>query len=140
MTQQTSHRVRTAILVVWIAGFLIGTTTHILDLVAGGFGTYAGFPSALRLFWVSLTVLDPLTAALLILRHRAGIVLALTVIVTDIAVNWTVFVTHGGHSLFGVGSQTLFAAILLTTASTLWRWFPTRSDLTTGPGPSSHGS
>ncbi|WP_345215563.1 hypothetical protein [Georgenia halophila] len=114
-------------MVVWIVGFLIGTTTHILDLVAGGLGTYAEVPTPLRLFWVSLTVIDPVTAALLALRRRAGIVLALIVILVDIAVNWTVFATVGGHPLFGVVNQTLFAAILLVTAPILWRWFPTPS-------------
>lgn len=115
------------ILVVWIVGFLIGTTTHVLDLVAGGLETYAEFPTALRLFWVSLTVIDPITAALLALRRRAGIVLALIVILADIAVNWTVFATVGGNPLFGVVNQTVFAAILLATAPILWRWFPTPS-------------
>jgi len=125
--QKTSHRLRTVILVVWIVGFLIGTTTHVLDLVAGGLETYAEFPTALRLFWVSLTVIDPITAALLALRRRAGIVLALIVILADIAVNWTVFATVGGNPLFGVVNQTVFAAILLATAPILWRWFPTPS-------------
>nr|WP_300146794.1 hypothetical protein [Propionicimonas sp.] len=127
MPQKTSHRLRTVILVVWIVGFLIGTTTHVLDLVAGGLETYAEFPTALRLFWVSLTVIDPITAALLALRRRAGIVLALIVILADIAVNWTVFATVGGNPLFGVVNQTVFAAILLATAPILWRWFPTPS-------------
>ena len=127
MPQKTSHRLRTVILVVWIVGFLIGTTTHVLDLVAGGLETYAEFPTALRLFWVSLTVIDPITAALLALRRRAGIVLALIVILADIAVNWTVFATVGGNPLFGVVNQTVFAAILLATAPILWRWFGTPS-------------
>ena len=122
--RETSASLRRAVLVVWIAGFLVGTTTHVLDLVAGLSETYAAFPKVLRLFWVSLTVLDPITAALLVLKRRVGIILALLVISADIAVNWTVFFTIGGLSLFGVVNQTLFAAILFTTASTLWRWFP----------------
>ena len=116
------------ILAIWIIGFLIGTTSHLLDLAAGGLRTYAEFPTALRLFWVSLTILDPVTAALLALRCRAGIVLALVVILTDITVNWTVFLTIAGNPLFGVVNQTLFAIILLTTAPILWRWFTTLSD------------
>jgi hypothetical protein len=132
----TSHRTRTVVLVVWILGFLVGTTTHILDLAAGGVETYAGFPAGVRLFWVSLTVLDPLTVVLLALRRRAGIVLALAVILADIAVNWTVFVTIGGLAIYGVVNQTLFAIVLVTTAPILWRWFRSRREVGTA---SSHG-
>ncbi|MDR6866581.1 hypothetical protein J2Y69_001174 [Microbacterium resistens] len=123
MTRTTSDRIRSAVQVVWIAGFLIGTASHILDLIAGGTDTYGGFPPALRAFWLSLTVLDPLTALLVLLRKRAGIILAIVVMLTDIAVNWTVFFTIGGNPLFGVVNQTLFAVVLLATAPALWKWF-----------------
>ena len=113
-----------AIQLVWIAGFLIGTTTHVIDLFAGGASTYEGFPPAVRVFWVSLTVLDPLAVTLLLLRRRAGVVLGLAVILVDIAVNWAVFATIGGLSVFGVVNQTAFAVFLAATASLLWRWMP----------------
>ncbi|WP_454131442.1 hypothetical protein [Microbacterium lacticum] len=123
MARPTADRVRMVVLVVWIAGFLIGTASHVLDLIAGGADTYGEFPPALRVFWFSLTVLDPLTVLLLLLRKRAGIILGLVVILADIAVNWTVFFTIGGNPLFGVVNQTLFAVFLLATAPALWRWF-----------------
>ncbi|WP_159500715.1 hypothetical protein [Microbacterium sp. 18062] len=123
MTRPTADRVHLVILVIWIAGFLSGTASHVLDLIAGGADTYGEFPTALRVFWLSLTVLDPLTALLLLLRKRAGIILGLIVILADIAVNWTVFFTIGGNPLFGVVNQTLFAVFLLATAPALWRWF-----------------
>lgn len=87
MNRSTSDRLRLAIQVVWIAGFLIGTTSHVLDLIAGGADTYGEFPLVLRMFWLSLTVLDPLTVLLLLLRKRAGIILGVVVILTEIAVN-----------------------------------------------------
>lgn len=105
---------------VWIVGFLIGTTTHVADLVLAGTNVYDGFPIAIRLFWVSLTVLDPLVAALLWFRLRAGVVLGVAVILADIAINWSVFSTIGGLSLFGVVAQSLFAAFVLMTARPLW--------------------
>ena len=82
--------------VLWIIGFLIGTSTHVADIVIGGINTYAEFPVALRLFWLSLTVLDPLVVALLMMRRRSGVVLGLVVILTDISVNWSVYLTIGG--------------------------------------------
>ena len=119
--------------VVWIAGFLSGTTTHVFDLVIGGVSTYEPFPIPLRVFWMSLTLLDPLVVVLLVLRRRASIVLGLAVILVDIAVNWTVFVTIGGLSLFGVVSQTAFATLLLATARPLWRWMRTGSGVPQHP-------
>ena len=115
--------------VVWVTGYLIGTTTHVVDLIIGGSNTYEAFPLGLRLFWMSLTLLDPLVVVLLMLRRRAGVVLGLAVILADIAVNWTVFVTIGGHSLFGVVNQTAFAIFLVATAGVLWRWLPRSLEL-----------
>jgi hypothetical protein len=109
--------------ILWVIGFLIGTTTHTADLILGGLDVYGGFPPGVRLFWVTLTVLDPITAVLIILRRRAGIVLGIAVIVADIAVNWTVFVLLGGLSWFGVINQSLFAVLILATARPLWIWF-----------------
>jgi hypothetical protein len=113
--------------VVWVLGFLVGTTTHTADLIVGGLNAYSDFPLGVRLFWVSLTIMDPATAALIIFRRRSGIVLGIAVIVADIAVNWTVFVMVGGLSLFGVISQSLFAVLILVTARPLWIWFGTAS-------------
>jgi hypothetical protein len=107
----------------WVLGFLVGTTTHTADLIVGGVNAYSDFPLGVRLFWVTLTILDPATAALIIFRRRSGIVLGIAVIIADIAVNWTVFVMVGGLSLFGVISQSLFAVLILVTARPLWKWF-----------------
>ncbi len=52
--------------VVWVIGFLVGTTTHTADLIVGGVNAYSDFPLGVRLFWVSLAFLDPATAALII--------------------------------------------------------------------------
>jgi hypothetical protein len=122
MAPATSDRAGRVIQVIWILGFLIGTTTHVIDLVSGGLDTYAGFPTPLRAYWISLTLLDPVTVILVFRRRRAGVVLGLAVILSDIAVNWTVFLTIGGHPLFGVVNQTVFAIVLVATAVPLWRW------------------
>ncbi|WP_314138688.1 hypothetical protein [uncultured Plantibacter sp.] len=109
--------------ILWVVGFLVGTTTHTADLILGGLDVYGGFPPGVRLFWVTLTVLDPITAVLIVLRRRSGIVLGIAVIVADIAVNWTVFVLLGGLSWFGVINQSLFAVLIVVTARPLWIWF-----------------
>lgn len=81
------------IIAVWAIGFAVGTTTHTIDLVSRGFAAYEGFPEPVRWFWVSLTVLDPLVFALLLLRRRIAVPLGVVVMLADIAVNWAVFAT-----------------------------------------------
>lgn len=44
-------------------------------------------------------------------------------ILTDIAVNGTVFLTIGGKALFSLVNQTMFAVFLLATVRALWCWF-----------------
>jgi len=107
----------------WVIGFLVGTTTHTADLIVGGVNAYSGFPLGVQLFWVTLTILDPATAALIIFRRRSGIVLGSAVMIADITVNWTVFVAVGELSSFGVITQSLFAALIFVTARPLWTWF-----------------
>ena len=118
-----STRALRAFQAAWVIGFLVGTTTHTADLIFGGWDIYSGFPLGVRLFWVTLTLLDPITAVLIIFRRRAGVALGLAVIIADIAVNWTVFAVIGGLSVFGVVSQSLFAVIIFVTARALWIWF-----------------
>ncbi|TDE90065.1 hypothetical protein EXU48_19310 [Occultella glacieicola] len=118
-----SVRTRRVIQAVWIVGFVFGTSTHVVDLVVSGMDVYAGFPTGVRLFWTSLTVLDAATVALIAVRRRAGVILGVAVILTDIAVNWTMFATRGGLAPFGVVNQALFAVFILGTMRVLWTWF-----------------
>lgn len=117
----------------WIAGFAIGTVSHVLDLATAGLDVYAGHPLALRAFWVSLTVLDPLVIGLLARRFRAGVGLGIAVILADIAVNWSVIATAGGIPVWGAVNQTLFAILVLATAPVLLRWWR-RRPTADGPG------
>ena len=105
----------------WIVGFLVGTTTHTIDLLAGGLDVYAGYPDGIRLYWVSLTVLDPLTVALIALRQRAGVVLGVAIMVSDVTINLTVSAVYGGLGVSGLIFQAAFAVLVLSTAPLLWR-------------------
>jgi hypothetical protein len=122
--------------IVWIAGFLIGTTTHVVDLVLGGGDVYGGYPAGVRLFWVSLTLLDPVTAVLIAVRHRAGVVLGVLVMVADVTLNWAVFAGLGGLGVGGMVNLTVFGGFVLVTAGALGRAFSTP---TRGPRPPAPG-
>ncbi|MEU0592775.1 MULTISPECIES: hypothetical protein [Streptomyces] len=72
-----------------MTGFLEGTGAHTVDLVRGGIHAYAAFPQiALQTFFISLVVLDPLTAVLLGLVRRGGVWLAGAVMALDVGANW----------------------------------------------------
>ncbi|MBN1603238.1 MAG: hypothetical protein JW915_16635 [Chitinispirillaceae bacterium] len=83
----------TFIIAVLIIGHLIGTTTHTLlffDVLKLGFLNSSkafGVSTIVNAYWVSLTIIDPLIAILLIKRRRTGVLLAFINILINVAVN-----------------------------------------------------
>ena len=76
------------VLAVYLIGFADGTAAHARDLARAGFDAYSGFPQVpLRVFFVSLVLLDPLVVVLAALVLPAGIWLAAVVMVLDVAAN-----------------------------------------------------
>jgi hypothetical protein len=109
------------------AVFGYGAVVHVVQLVLGGADPYPAVPGWLAGYFVSLTVLDPVVAVLLLLRRRAGLVLGCAVLVTDAAANGyanhvvdtTSDLTAGrvGHAVI-----TVLAVALLAAAPRLWPW------------------
>ena len=72
-------------LAVYLAGFADGTAAHARDLARAGFHAYSGFPQVpLRVFFISLVLLDPLVVVLIALVLPAGIWLGSIVMVLDV--------------------------------------------------------
>ncbi|MFE5340330.1 hypothetical protein ACFQ80_08905 [Isoptericola sp. NPDC056578] len=115
---RSSARALGVVRLLWVAGFLVGTTTHVVDLVLGGAAVYAGYPAGVRAFWVALTVVDPLVVTLVLLRRRAGVALGVVVMVADVAVNGSMLAATG-DGLAGLVPQSLFAVFVLVTARPL---------------------
>lgn len=106
-----------------IAVFSYGTVVHLVQLSVGGTDPYPWAPRWLAVYFVSLTVLDPLSAALLALRRRAGLTLGCIVLVTDAAGNaYATYVLDQAVGRVGQGIIALFAAALLLTASRVRPW------------------
>jgi hypothetical protein len=115
------------VVLVAVAVFGYGTVVHAVQLLAGGLDPYPGVPTSLAVYFVSLTVLDPLAAVLLLLRRRAGLVLGCAVLVTDAAANGYANYAVGdveGITAGRVGQAviTLLAVALLLAAPRLWPW------------------
>jgi hypothetical protein len=67
--------------------FGYGTAAHVGQLVTGGARPYPSAPAWLAVYFVSLTLLDPLAAILLALRRSTGLILGCAVLVSDAAAN-----------------------------------------------------
>jgi hypothetical protein len=123
-------RVIVAVVVLLLA---YGTVVHVVQLVSSGFDPYPGLPGWLRIYFVALTVLDPLAAVLLTRRHRSGVALATMVLVSDAVANGfanypfdpTIGLTPGR---FGHGVITILALGMCVAAPWLWRHAPVQPD------------
>jgi hypothetical protein len=86
----------------------------------GGIKNY-GYPLVTRLFWSSLTLLDPLAALLLFARPRSGLVLALAIIVSDVAHNSWITLRLGTPLNWQYWSQVAFLVFIVATIRFAWR-------------------
>lgn len=103
-----------------------GTVVHLVQLLSSGLDQYPELPGWLRIYFVALTILDPLAAVLLAWRTRAGVVLAVMVLVSDAVSNgWANYVLDpaGGVTLGRVGQAviTMLAIGACAFGPHLWR-------------------
>jgi hypothetical protein len=98
----------------------IGTCTHIAGLINHGWGFGGDIPLASVIFWNSLTILDPLAAALLFLKPRIGVLATIAIMVSDVAHNWWVVAAFGGI-VWMVVAESAFLIFVLATAHLIWR-------------------
>jgi hypothetical protein len=74
-----------------------------------------GYPLLVRLYWASLTFLDPLAAVLLFVRPRHGLILCVAIIVTDVLNNsWVLYHFHSS-SVLNLGPEIAFLIFVLST-------------------------
>lgn len=113
----------------WILGAQIvvlsyGGIVHVVQLATGGWPPYAWAPGWLAAYFTSLTLLDPLAAALLWSRRAAGLYLSAFVFVTDAAAN--AYATYGLHMASGMAvvSQAVITAIAIAVLVTARRVRP----------------
>ena len=116
-----------AILIVFILAFTGATYNHVMEIVRGGLFPYAkwfGAPKSLNLYWTSLTLLDPFAILTLIFNIRAGYVLALCIMITDVPINLYANVNYWLLPLYKnypLLKQVFFLIFLLFTVRRVWR-------------------
>ncbi len=115
------------ILVVFILAFTGATYNHIMDLVSGGLFPYTkkwGTPESFNLYWTSLTILDPLAIAALIINVRVGYIVALCIMFIDVPINLYTNAYHWSlalHKNYVLLMQMAFLIFLLFTVRRVWR-------------------
>ncbi len=103
------------------------TSTHVWTLVTHGlFWDYGGMPVFTQIYWTSLTALDPLAAVLLIVQPRAGLLLTLAIISSDVTHNtWIMSRSLAPDwSNWMYVSQIVFLIFVLLTISRAWKLTP----------------
>lgn len=99
---------------VLVAGFAIGTLTHVLALLNRGWTVNSSAPVWMNVYWTSLTFLDPLAALLLLRSRRTGLMLASAIMLSDVAINTYASYLFGFTGVpFQVQLQTVFLGFLL---------------------------
>ena len=107
---------------IWTAGFLIGATTHTLDIWNYGWLPYEFRPLPFNLYWTVLVFLDPLAALLIWVRQRWGIVLGCVIMGSNVLVNgYTAFIAGYEEFYFSLGLQAAFAGFVFFLAWRHWR-------------------
>lgn len=112
----------------WATCLLVGGLNHARTLLQHGiFWDYGGANPISAAYWTSLTLLDPLAAALLFIKPRKGIVATVVLIVTNVIHNLGVtayfaptgeFLTRAFHPI--MLSQVGFMLFVVATARVAW--------------------
>ncbi|WP_380159737.1 hypothetical protein [Kineococcus sp. R86509] len=109
-----------------------GCLQHLLDFATDGPRPYTDAPTWLATYWSALTALDPLAAVLLAFRFRTGVLLAPTILLTDVAANgYAIHVLDLGGSLAPIGQAVVSFLALASAALALHLLRPasSRSDV-----------
>jgi hypothetical protein len=110
------------IVTVLVVSFLIGTTTHAIDVIKLGFFGYTrlGHVSQWQnFFWTSLLIIDPVVVFLLIFRRHIGAIAALVVLSADVIINYNYFKGVPGLNIFFGPAFSLQSACLFFSLLTL---------------------
>lgn len=113
---------------IWAVCLVIAGLNHARILMLNGLSwDYGGVGWASALYWSGLTIVDPLAAALLFLRPKAGIVSTIVIIVTNVVHNLAVVVRRSPDGDFleraaepFLISQIGFMVFVLATARIAW--------------------
>lgn len=124
---------------IWAACLLLAALNHARILLQHGLSwDYGGVGGPSAAYWTSLTLIDPLVAALLFVRPRIGIPAAVVLIVSNVVHNLAVTARYTPEGKFltlaasspQIISQIAFLLFVAATARMAWRGAPSPSPKT----------
>ena len=116
--------------ITWAACLLLAALNHARILAQHGLSwDYGGVGAASTFYWSVLTIVDPIAAALLIIRPTVGIPLTVALITTNGAHNLAITAMFSGEGEFlsravsswAIISQVAFMLFVMGTAPPAWR-------------------
>ncbi|WP_232227612.1 hypothetical protein [Leptospira wolbachii] len=116
------NKQNTAVILIYIIGFTIGTISHSIDIIKMGLLGYTFAPFILNAFWSSLVFIDPLVIILLFINFKTAIAIAVLVMIFDILFNLIFgLCTLNYPILLGLITQVPFGIFVFYTANHLLR-------------------
>lgn len=112
------------LLAIYVLGFAIGTTTHVIDLLNHGLILNKDVPTWKNLYWVSLTFLDFLTIILILRRSIVPALIASNlIIISDVLINTNGFTFErlGNADDYKIFLQIIFGLYILTSTPIILR-------------------
>ena len=97
-------------LAVQVVCFVGAGLNHARDIWQGGWLPYEAAPLPMNAYWTALAPLDLLAAGLLLTRPKAGVAVALLIMVSDVAVN--------SYAHYGLGFRGWYGDLALQLQST----------------------
>jgi len=100
---------------------VVGGSTHVIDIVLGGFLPYSGVPIPLNIFWTSLAFFDFAAVFLIWKKRKAGLLLMTAIMLADVIIN-----SYAGYymklfqSFAPLQAQSLFLGFVLGSIAFIW--------------------
>lgn len=106
---------------IMIVALATGTTTHVALVWRWGLIADTSQPPAFNYYWAALTLLDPLAALFLLLAPRAGLILTIAIMISDVSINFFAARLDGGGFPWSFWWQSGFALFVLAAAPWCWK-------------------
>lgn len=103
--------------------FFTGAATHIHHNAVFGIFPYSFAPVWMNAYWTLLGLFDLLVVYLLIYKLRAGLILGLLIMFSDVAINsYAYYVLDILSDVLSLQLQSIFLGFTIASSIALWKW------------------
>jgi hypothetical protein len=108
---------------IYIIGFGIGGTIHLISLIKGGFLPYENVPLWKNIYWTSLTFLDFLVIIMILKSIKPALLISNLIIISDVIINCSGYDFSNHYILndYRIITQIIFGFYILITTPIILR-------------------